>query len=312
MIQPNTIITGDSLTILRGMESDSVDMCVTSPPYYGLRNYGVGIGEQIGLEQTPEQYIRHLVGVFREVRRVLKPHGTCWLNIGDSYAGSNGNGTRQSKWRSANTYASGEDYSLRKVSGRRDEGCKPKDLIGIPWMAAFALRSDGWYLRQDIIWQKTNCMPESVKDRCTKSYEHIFLLAKSSKYFFNAEAISEPITSSSEKRVRQKAEGTAVAPRFSKGNSCRRNKRDVWSVPTGSYKGAHFAVFPPALIKPCILAGCPVDGIVLDPFIGSGTTAVVAKETGRRYIGIDINPEYVALASERISTAQAAKKGENA
>lgn len=326
MVQTNSITTGDALTILRSMEAESCDMCVTSPPYYGLRNYGEP--GQIGLEETPDAYVEKLVEIFREVKRVLKPEGTLWLNLGDSYAGSNGNGTRQSKWRAADTYASETDYSLRKMSGRKDVGCKPKDLIGIPWMVAFALRADGWYLRQDIIWQKTNCMPESVRDRCTKSHEHLFLLAKSPRYFFDAEAISEPITGSSTRRYLQKVESTAAAPRFG-GNKYkdnndgdhrksgaaydpkpRRNKRDVWAIATGGYKGAHFAVFPPALVRPCILAGSKPGGIVLDPFIGSGTTAVVALEEGRQYIGIDINANYAALAVERIeAVASAAQKG---
>lgn len=305
MIQANTIITADALTALRNMEAESCDMCVTSPPYYGLRNYGEP--GQIGLEETPADYVERLVEIFKEVKRVLKSDGTLWLNLGDSYAGSNGNGTRQSKWRAADTYHSETDYSLRKLSGRKDVGCKPKDLIGIPWMVAFALRADGWYLRQDIIWQKTNCMPESVKDRCTKSHEHLFLLSKSPRYYFDSEAISEPITSSSASHRDHKKSGVQYTPKP------RKNKRDVWAIATGGYKGAHFAVFPPALVRPCVLAGSRPGGIVLDPFIGSGTSAVVAIEEGRRYIGIDISPNYATLATERIKAAASiTKKGATA
>lgn len=249
-----------------------------------------------------------LTALRNEVKRVLKSDGTLWLNLGDSYAGSNGNGTRQSKWRAADTYHSETDYSLRKLSGRKDVGCKPKDLIGIPWMVAFALRADGWYLRQDIIWQKTNCMPESVKDRCTKSHEHLFLLSKSPRYYFDSEAISEPITRSSSASHRDHKKAASNIP-----PKPRKNKRDVWAIATGGYKGAHFAVFPPALVRPCVLAGSRPGGIVLDPFIGSGTSAVVAIEEGRRYIGIDISPNYATLATERIKAAASiTKKGATA
>lgn len=279
------IITADVIDGLNRLPSQYADMCVTSPPYFGLRNYGVD--GQIGLEQTPEAYAEKLVKVFRSVRRILKDDGTLWLNIGDSYAGSNGNGTRQSKWKTADTYAANYAYSLRKMTGRKDIGYKPKDLIGIPWMVAFALRADGWYLRQDIIWSKPNAMPESVKDRCTKSHEYIFLFSKSPHYFFDGEAIKEP---------RAGSRGAYGTPQ-----SRLRNKRDVWNVATKGYSGAHFAAFPPELIRPCILAGSRKGGIVVDPFFGSGTTGVVATEEGREYIGIDINKEYTELAWQRIA-----------
>ena len=333
MIQPNTIVAGDAIDVLKNIEPSSCDMCVTSPPYYGLRNYG--IDDQIGLERTPEEYIEHLVTIFREVRQALRDDGTLWLNIGDSYA------TRSGPQPPRNT-RNQCGHTAKAVPA----GYKAKDLIGIPWMLAFALRADGWYLRQDIIWQKTNCMPESVRDRCTKSHEYLFLLSKSPRYYFDAEAISEPIAESSAKRYQQniaaqvgsnrqpgKSNGNmkAALPRFGgkkygddkrpesrtkSGAECkpqlRRNKRDVWAISTAGFKGAHFAVFPPALVRPCILAGSRPGGIVLDPFIGSGTTAVTALETGRQYIGIDISRDYVDIANHRIEAAvTAAKKGAN-
>lgn len=332
------IIESDVIEGLQKIDAASVHTCVTSPPYYGLRDYGTE--GQIGLEPSPEEYIDRLVCVFREVRRALRDDGTLWVNIGDSYAGSNGNGYRQSKWINGDVYHSDEGYNMRKRTARQDIGYKPKDLIGIPWMLAFALRADGWYLRQDIIWHKTNGMPESVKDRCTKSHEYIFLLSKSPRYYFDAEAISEPITASNTKRYMQnlaaqkgsehplKTNGNmhAALPRFggtkhtehNNGDhrksggaytpTPRRNKRDVWSIGTASYKGAHFAVFPERLVEPCILAGCPVGGTVLDPFAGSGTTGVVAKKKGRNFVGIEINPEYCALASARIANTAREKE----
>lgn len=324
------IITGDALESLRLLPDCSVSTCVTSPPYYGLRDYDAQ--GQIGLEQTPEEYIEKLVDVFREVRRVLRDDGTLWINIGDSYA------TRSGKQAPTNT---------RNSCGHTDKkvpsGFKYKDMIGIPWMLAFALRSDGWYLRQDIIWQKPNCMPESVRDRCTKSHEYIFLLTKNARYYFDAEAISEPIAGSSTKRYLQNIEAQkgsdrqpgksngnmkAALPRFggSKyGNDAReetrtksgavyvptlrRNKRDVWTVSTAGYKGAHFATFPEKLVQPCILAGSRIGDIVLDPFAGSGTTGAVAVKEGRDFIGIEINPAYSEICEQRIQAA--ALKGAN-
>jgi DNA modification methylase len=328
------LLNGDCLDVLRTLPENTIDCCVTSPPYFGLRDYGVD--GQIGLEQTPEEYIQKLVEIFREVRRVLKDAGTLWLNIGDSYAGSNGNGYRQSKYINGDVYRSDTNYNLRKRTARKDIGCKPKDLIGVPWMLAFALRDDGWYLRQDIIWAKPNPMPESVKDRCTKSHEHIFLLSKSPRYYFDGEAIAEPVAESTIKRVSQDLENQQGSYTPSKGNGKmkavvryggkeytenpdvfnrtksgnmydfrpKRNKRDVWTVTTKPFKGAHFATFPPNLIEPCVLAGCPVGGVVLDPFMGSGTTGVVAQQHGRNFCGIELNPEYLTMAAARIENAR--------
>lgn len=254
-----------------------VQTCVTSPPYFGLRDYGVD--GQIGLELTPDAFVAQLVDVFREVRRVLKDDGTVWLNLGDSYAGSG-------KGQTPNGAA---DPKVRKTQGMKldtltasDVGLKPKDLIGIPWRVAFALQDDGWYLRQDIIWHKTACMPESVKDRCTKNHEYLFLLSKSRTYYFDAEAIKTPAKNQSEGRA---------------------NKRSVWTIAPSNYKGAHFATFPPALIEPCILAGSRVGDTVLDPFSGSGTTAAVSKSLGRSAIGIELNANYLALATRRVADA---------
>lgn len=309
----NKILIGDAIDVLKSMPSESVHTCVTSPPYYGLRDYGTD--GQIGLEQTPEEYIEKLVEVFREVRRVLRHDGTLWVNIGDSYAGSGKgrmkDGTNCIGKSKSRTYGGTSSGILHKASV---DGCKAKDLIGIPWMLAFALRADGWYLRQDIIWQKPNCMPESVKDRCTKSHEYIFLLSKSPKYYFDAEAISEPVTSTKGNARTFRGGGaytggrsyynSAQIKRESHGNAenqtGRRNKRDVWSVSTHGFKGAHFAVFPEELVRPCILAGAPVGGVALDPFFGSGTVGVVAKEEGRNFIGIEINPKYGDIAQDRL------------
>lgn len=288
-------------------------MCVTSPPYFGLRDYG--IDGQIGLENTPEEYVNKLVEVFKEVKRTLKDDGTLWLNLGDSYAGG-GRGSGYSAKQDSNKGTIGMPKSIIP------KGLKSKDLIGIPWMLAFALRNDGWYLRQDIIWQKPNPMPESVTDRCTKSHEYIFLLSKSAQYYYNAEAIKEPIAESTKERGAVSfggAKGRAYKPNKSDPNyragseqwgrtydyavsnsTGLRNKRDVWTVTTKPFKGAHFATFPPDLIKPCILAGCPIGGIVLDPFIGSGTTGMVAKELNRNYTGIDLNPNYIEMQNQRI------------
>lgn len=330
-MEKNKIYQGDALEVLRTFEDNSIDCCVTSPPYYALRDYGTGtwvggnhdcphyrvskcsdktitghkrmqennspvgdaiykdvcpmcgairVDNQIGLEPTSYEYIERLTEVFKEVYRVLKPEGTLWLNIGDSYNGSGGNHKEGQK----------NDTGFQGVSGVRCggkgakvEGLKPKDLIGIPWMLAFSLRDSGWYLRQDIIWHKLNPMPESVKDRCTKSHEYIFLMSKSQKYYFDYEAIQED----------------------SIDNIGKRNKRDVWSVSVKPCKEAHFATYPQELIAPCILAGCPQDGIVLDPFMGSGTTAIVASKLGRDYVGIELNPDYKEMAERRIKLQKA-------
>lgn len=304
-----SFLSGDAVEQLRMLDEDSIHCCVTSPPYYNLRNYNVP--GQLGRETTPEEYVEKLVGVFREVRRVLRSDGTLWLNIGDSYT-SGGRKTR----------AFDPKLPARSVDQRPQTpaGMKPKDLIGIPWMLAFALRADGWYLRQDIIWHKPNCMPESVRDRCTRSHEYIFLLSKSKRYYFDIDAIREPFTTpprSGERRsykpgctssfdmnaghIEQNG-NFAGLPLNPKG----RNKRDVWTVSTSSFKGAHFAVFPEKLVEPCILAGCPQGGTVLDPFMGSGTTGAVAKRLGRSFIGIDINPNYCIMAAKRIATVKEA------
>lgn len=313
------IIQGDALDILRTLENESVNCCVTSPPYYNLRDYGCE--GQIGLEKTPEEYIEKLVEIFREVKRVLKEDGTLWINIGDSYAGSckgrNKDGIANKE--AFSKTQRGNEGSLRGVLTKtQSPNCKPKDMIGIPWMLAFALRADGWYLRQDIIWHKPNPMPERVKDRCTKSHEYIFLLSKKPRYYFDNKAIQEPAVTYKDlkRRVRnghgewknKKASSTyAVSGTgrsreslYSEGG--KRNKRDVWSVTTKPYKGAHFATFPPDLIEHCILAGCPEGGVVLDPFGGSGTTGMVAKQQGRNFVLIELNEEYVKLCEERTNT----------
>jgi DNA modification methylase len=298
----NKIEFGDCRETMRKWASQGVkaQTCVTSPPYFGLRDYGHD--GQIGLEETPEEYIKAMVEVFRCVWDVLEDDGTLWLNIGDSYAGNNS--------RASNNGRAGFGNEREKVVNRTGEGLKTKDLIGIPWMLAFALRADGWFLRQDIIWHKPNPMPESVQDRCTKAHEYIFLMSKSQKYYYDHEAIKEPLKGEPETRDKN-AEGYQAdyskGDRFSKGERVfgadgMANKRSVWSVPVKPYTGAHFAVFPSELIEPCILAGAPVGGIVLDPFMGSGTTAQVSQDLGRQYIGCELNPAYEKLQKKR--TAQ--------
>ena len=310
----STILTGDSLEQLKTIPDDTVNTCVTSPPYYGLRDYGVD--GQIGLEETPEQYISKLVDVFREVRRVLRGDGTLWVNIGDSYCNTNGYARAQPEFqRQGRNDAPANDRDLTQL---HKAGFKTKDLIGIPWMLAFALRADGWYLRQDIIWAKPNPMPESVKDRCTKSHEYIFLLSKSPKYYYDNQAIMEPAEYGEQHAKKATSWGTNrkhpnkpnVSDYAFKGDnhttsrmedgSYGKNKRSVWTVTTKPFKGSHFAVFPPDLIEPCVLAGSPADGLVLDPFTGSGTTGVVALRNGRNFIGCELNPDYVSLAKRRI------------
>jgi DNA modification methylase len=300
------IIIGDAKTELKKLQSGSIDCCVTSPPYYGLRDYGVD--GQIGLEETPEKYVEKLVDIFKEVSRVLKDDGTIWLNIGDSYAGNGGHKDKNNigDKQQTNNGSLGNTYrSPGKI------GLKKKDLIGIPWMLAFALRESGWYLRQDIIWHKPNPMPESVKDRCTKAHEYIFLFSKSEKYYFDSEAIKEPFTSAGEhakrKRIVKSTGNSEESTKSMDGGHNMlgdpqngRNKRSVWTVSTKPYKGAHFATFPPDLIEPCILAGCPENGIVLDPFAGSGTVGEVAKKNGRDFILIELNQNYKTLIDSRI------------
>ena len=296
------ILCGDSLEVLKTLPDQSVNCCVTSPPYYALRDYGVS--GQIGQEQTPEDYINNLVLLFREVRRVLRDDGTLWLNIGDSYNGSGKGAMGDGSAAGGGKQKTNKGTQIGNFKKTDVNGLKPKDLIGIPWMLAFALRADGWYLRQDIIWHKPNPMPESVTDRCTKAHEYMFLLSKSSKYYFDNEAIKVPSKQDWGTRDRTKGkyhnEGTGLQPHSGLTKSYpMANKRSVWSVTTKPYKGAHFAVFPPALIEPCIKAGCPDDGTVLDPFGGSGTTGQVALEQGKKAILIELNPEYIPLIEKR-------------
>jgi len=374
------IITGDALEQLRLLPDESVHMCVTSPPYYGLRDYGTArweggdpacshrapdeagvtnkptsgqrehagrfagpscqrcgarrIDSQIGLEPTPDEYIAALVAVFRETRRVLRPDGTLWLNIGDSYHNYRVHKDGGQPAQGFHNDRHGQPASGGRNRGSRLDGIKEKDLIGIPWMLAFALRADGWYLRQDIIWSKPNPMPESVQDRCTKAHEYLFLLSKSERYWFDAAAIAESMATSSVARLSQpslamqagssrvpgktngpmRAVGSLHMEQTQRKDGARwrtadggvavrgeRNKRSVWEVATKPFSEAHFATFPPALIEPCILAGCPRGGTVLDPFGGAGTTGLVADRLGRSATMIELNPEYAEMARRRIA-----------
>lgn len=388
------IIQGDCLEVLKTLPDESVDCCITSPPYYGLRDYGTGewvggdpncphkrlskyspstitghaqeelrgnvgdaiykavcplcgavrVDKQIGLEETPEQYVQKLVDVFHEVKRVLKDDGTLWLNLGDTYNTSTYKKDENSSGHGKQGTNKGSYENV--VERPHDKNCKTKDLIGIPWMTAFALRADGWYLRQDIIWHKPNPMPESVKDRCTKSHEYIFLLSKKPHYYFDYEAIQEPA-------VGQYGDETAIKFGGNKygdnddshfqtysGNEWKpkhknlmydgqapntmhikrakglpdeeytvRNKRDVWDITTKAVKEAHFATYPEELVEPCVKAGSRVGGVVLDPFFGSGTTGKVAEQLNREYIGIDLNPEYIEIAKKRTSNLQMSLEG---
>jgi DNA modification methylase len=322
--KPNAFVIhcGDALEVLRTLPSQSVNCCITSPPYYGLRDYGVD--GQIGLDETPEQYVERLVTVFREMRRVLCDDGTFWLNIGDSYAGSWGNyggqnrGSGKQRLITTGSHAHQKAYDglerWRPPASRKLEGMKPKDLIGIPWMLALALRADGWHLRSEIIWSKPNPMPESVKDRPTKAHEQIFLLTKSPKYYYNREAIKEPFSTDSKEADPKRAHITGRGAQQSSGasvgnpqkdnsggflpNGDGRNKRSVWTMATKPFKGAHFAVFPPDLPRTCLLAGCPEGGVVLDPFSGVSTTGIAAVQHGRQYIGIELNSKYIDLANK--------------
>lgn len=351
MIPGAQILCGDAVQMLRTLPAQSVHTCVTSPPYWALRDYGVT--GQIGLEPTVPEFLARMVEVFREVRRVLRDDGTCWVNLGDTYTSNGGHTDARVNERRGGSMAAGErpEHEFRDF---RPRGSKPKDLVGIPWRVAFALQDDGWYLRQDIVWHKTNPMPESIRDRCTKAHEYIFLLSKRPRYYFDAAAIKEPVSGTAHARgngVNPKARAfpqgwaigdeprTAVefqtvrrAPKVAGSNSRirvdrdpshqtpakirakqnrsfsaavsglvdRRNKRSVWSVATAPYKGAHFATFPPKLIEPCVLAGCPRGGVVLDPFGGSGTTGAVALMHGRRAVLIELNPAYIPLIEERL------------
>jgi DNA modification methylase len=299
----NKIEFGDCRETMRKWASQGIkaQTCVTSPPYFGLRDYGHE--GQIGHEETPEEFIKQLVEVFRCVWDVLEDDGTLWLNIGDSYCNTNGFARASPEYqREGRNNMPANDRKLNKLHAT---GLKTKDLIGIPWMLAFALRADGWYLRQDIVWHKPNPMPESVQDRCTKAHEYIFLFSKSHKYHFDHAAIKEPVKEDWGTRDRSNGkyhnEGTGLQPHGGLEKSYEMaNKRSVWTVNTKPYAGAHFAVFPTELIEPCILAGAPTGGIVLDPFMGSGTTAQVAQDLGRKYLGCELNPKYEALQKQRL------------
>lgn len=307
-----SILHGCCIEILKTLEEKSIHSCVTSPPYFGLRDYGTK--GQIGLETTPEEYISKILAVFSQVKRVLRDDGTLWLNLGDSYWNNFGGGS--------STMTTGNAQAV-KTRGRSNKPkhsyLKIKDLIGIPWLVALALQKDGWYLRQDIIWQKLNPMPESVTDRCTKSHEYIFLLSKSPKYYFDHEAIREKGVMSKGDSAGVKQKDTRTTHGLGGGNSGlnaakqklaaelaekgynTRNKRSVWTVNTKPFKEAHFATFPIDLIEPCILAGCPENGTVLDPFFGAGTTGIVCIKNKRNYLGIELNQDYINIAKKRIS-----------
>ncbi|AGH31797.1 DNA methyltransferase [Salicola phage CGphi29] len=299
------VLIGDCLESMDGMDDKSVNCCVTSPPYFGLRDYGQY--GQLGLEASPDEFVEALVRVFREVRRVLRDDGTVWLNLGDSYASQGGNhsGRNDQKGVGANRVVK-EGHS---DSGSRSapNGLKAKDLIGIPWRVAFALQADGWYLRQDIIWHKPNPMPESVRDRCTKAHEYIFLLSKSPKYYYDHEASKETANPKNHRKsagIRRTAPGSARhgGPASGERNYTTRNRRSVWTVNSRPYKGAHFATFPPDLIEPCILAGCPENGTVLDPFGGSGTTAGVAVANNRKAVICELSEDYAELIPDRVES----------
>ncbi len=346
---------GDCIEVLKTLESGSVNCCVTSPPYWGLRDYGTAeweggdpefnhfrctsqntvvrdgrtyqqghpmldvcskcgarrVDRQLGLEPTPEEYVERMAEVFREVRRVLRDDGTLWLNLGDSYAAAGYS-------RQDNTGGAKREQGGKQKHSPVPIGLKPKDLVGIPWRVAFALQADGWWLRSDIIWHKPNPMPESITDRPTKSHEHIFLLAKSARYYYDADAIRERTGNEADPREYENGKvgdwnkGKDRAERLRSGMQSKtnqppsathplgRNKRDVWTVAAKPYEGAHFATFPPDLITPCVLAGCPAGGTVLDPFAGSGTTGAVAAKYGREFVGIELNPDYIAMAENRL------------
>lgn len=347
------IIQGNCLETLKTIESESIQCCVTSPPYWGLRDYGtaewqggdvncshkrdskqsvlcktgqknlegaIGDGiyktkcsrcgairkdKQLGLEETPQEYVANMVKVFSEVKRVLAKDGTLWLNLGDSYAGSG-------KGPSGNLKDNGERHLEHITKPYKDNNLKPKDLVGIPWRVAFALQADGWYLRQDIIWHKPNPMPESVTDRCTKAHEYVFLLSKSGKYYYDNDAIKEKAKTEPKPRNKN-AEGYVAdyptGERFSEGQRVygedgMTNKRSVWTIPIKPYAEAHFATYPQKLIRPCIKAGTKVGDTVLDPFGGSGTTAEVANELGRKAILCELNPKYIDIANNRLSKTQ--------
>jgi len=296
----NKVYFGDCRDSMRQMAKDGIKVqtCITSPPYYGLRDYGVD--GQIGNEQTPKEFIDNLVEVFSCVWDVLEDDGTLWVNLGDSYYNYRpGKGQRVVANSIASQKASEFEHSAKR--GNKLDGYKEKDLMGMPWRLAFALQDFGWTLRQDIIWHKPNPMPESVKDRCTKSHEYIFLLSKKPHYFFDSTSISEPaIYAGDDKGSRNDSRRGTEANSMSGKTGETRNKRDVWSINTKPYSGAHFAVFPQELVEPMILAGSRVRDIVLDPFFGSGTTGQVAQNLGRKWIGCELNKEYEQLQNERL------------
>jgi len=309
--EPVRVIEGDCLEVLRGLKAESVQCCVTSPPYFGLRDYGHA--GQIGLEPTPAEYVAKLVAVFREVRRVLRDDGTLWLNLGDSYAAGKAGRTDYGTGDSTSTLGPRRDglpggtRPGNVVARSAPDGFKPKDLLGIPWRVAFALQEDGWYLRQDIIWHKPNPMPESVRDRCTKAHEYLFLLSKSPRYFYDAAAIAEcalqpngtPAFVAQHKQAALGANQTGTLG--TNAGPATRNRRSVWTVCPQPFAEAHFATFPPELIRPCVRAGCPESGVVLDPFGGAGTTGLVAAQEWRRALLVELNPDYAAMARRRIT-----------
>lgn len=298
------ILVGDAVNRLRELPEKSVRTVVTSPPYWGLRDYGND--GQLGLEATPQEFVENLCQVFDEVWRVLADDGTIWVNLGDSYNGAAPNRS------GANGFNDGRANRDKRFNVGGVQGLKPKDLVGIPWRFAFAMQDRGWYLRQDIIWAKPNPMPESVRDRCTKSHEYIFLMSKSPKYFFDLNAIAEPLAESSVRRLAEdienqkgsfRANGGQKQIKAVGGENGTRNKRSVWNVSVAKYAEAHFAVYPPELITPCVLAGSEPGDVVLDPFSGSGTTGEVALKHERNYVGVELNPSFASLSERRIGDA---------
>jgi len=302
----NKIYEGDCLEVLKTFPDNCFDCCITSPPYFGLRDYQMGA--QIGLEETPELYVLKMVEVFTEVKRVLKKEGTLWINLGDSYAGGAGRWGGKDNLTGFQAANQGSLTQIDVAKKWKHDTIKPKDLIGIPWMIAFALRSIGYYLRQDIIWSKPNPMPESVTDRCTKSHEYIFLLSKSGKYYYDAESIKSKAIEEWGSRLERESKKSfpdqlknGIRSGVTLDSNDNANKRSVWTVTTRPYSDAHFATFPERLITDMIKAGCPESGIILDPFMGAGTTGLVARKLHRNFIGIELNPAYIKIANKRLN-----------